>query len=106
MEYTSPNLGGFKGAAVYGSGEVPGQPGIANMGLHGSYTQGPFTAALSAQRVRVNTPSSAVSQQDAYLGGVTYDFKLFKKNIHIIGKRRVRAQVSLLKRTMQVCQFR
>ncbi|MFC3108953.1 porin [Undibacterium arcticum] len=78
IEYTSPNLGGFKGAAVYGSGEVPGQPGIANMGLHGSYTQGPFTAALSAQRVRVNTPSSAVSQQDAYLGGVTYDFKLLK----------------------------
>lgn len=78
IEYMTPEMSGFKATALYGMGEVPGQSGTANAGLHGVYRNGPFTAALSAQRVRVNIVTPVASQQTAYLGGATYDFKWLK----------------------------
>jgi predicted porin len=73
VQYSSPSLYGLVATGIYGVGGVAGQPGIANIGLHLNYSNGPFYAGGSIQRVR--TPVSApVSQQDAWLGGVRYKF--------------------------------
>ena len=76
-QYQTPNLAGFTASAIYGFGGVPGQNGVANIGLHARYTHGPFLAAVSLQRVR--TPVTApVSVQDMWLGGFTYNFNVAK----------------------------
>jgi predicted porin len=74
IQYQSPTMGGFRGSLLYGLGEVAGHPGVANMGLHGTFVSGKFLAALSAQRVRVNISTPLPTQQDAWLAGATYDF--------------------------------
>jgi predicted porin len=77
IEYTTPSLGGLKVQGIYGAGGIAGETGMANIGLHATYVNGPFTAAVSAQRFR--TPVTApVSQQYTYLGGATYDFRVAK----------------------------
>jgi predicted porin len=77
IQYASPRINGLAGTAVYGLGEVTGRNGVANIGLHANYVQGQLTAALSAQRLR--TPVTVpMMQQNAYLAGVTYDFKVAK----------------------------
>lgn len=74
IQYASPTVGGFRGAILYAPGEVAGRPGVANLGLHGSYSSGKFMAALSAQRVRVNISTPLPAEQEAWLAGATYDF--------------------------------
>lgn len=77
IQYASPSFYGVTGQAIYGVGGVPGQNGIANAGLHLQYAYKGLGAAFSAQRVR--TPVTApVSEQYAYLGGLTYDFEFLK----------------------------
>jgi predicted porin len=77
VQYTTPSINGFTGTAIYGLGEVAGQNGVANLGLHGRYANGPLVAVASVQRVR--TPVTApVTEQKAYLGGLAYDFKVVK----------------------------
>ncbi|MDN7179155.1 porin [Caballeronia sp. SEWSISQ10-4 2] len=77
IQYASPSVYGFTTQAVYGVGGVAGQNGIANIGLHAQYSNGGLSAALSAQRVR--TPVTApLSEQYAYLGGVSYDLGFVK----------------------------
>ena len=73
IQYTSPSLYGFVATGIYGVGGVAGSPGIANIGLHANYTTKNFYAGLSLQRVRFPV-TSPVSQQDAWLGGVRYQF--------------------------------
>lgn len=80
LQYSSPGVKGFSGAAIYGLGEQAGKSGLANLGLHGSYSSGRFMAALSAQRLRMNVAVPLAVQQEAYLAGANYDFgsvKLF-----------------------------
>jgi predicted porin len=74
IQYTSPDIKGFRGSALYGLGEVAGKPGIGNLGLHGTYASGKFLAAVSWQRLRVNISTPLTVQQEAYLAGATYDF--------------------------------
>lgn len=78
IQYASPDMGGFRGSIMYGLGEVAGRPGVANLGLHGTYSSGKFLAALSAQRVRVNISTPLPAQQDAWLAGATYDFGMVR----------------------------
>jgi predicted porin len=74
IEYTTPLMKGFRGTALYGLGEVAGKPGIGNLGLHGSYVNGKFLAAVSWQRLRVNISTPVPAQQEAWLTGAAYDF--------------------------------
>lgn len=77
VEYVSPRLRGVTFTGIYGLGEVAGQSGVANLGLHANYSNGPLAAVVSVQRVR--TPMTApVTQQNAYFGGASYDFKVAK----------------------------
>jgi predicted porin len=78
IQYQSPTMGGFRGSLLYGLGEVAGQSGVANIGLHGTFVSGKFLAALSAQRVRVNISTPLPTQQDAWLAGASYDFGPFR----------------------------
>ncbi|WP_084677131.1 porin [Massilia niastensis] len=78
IQYASPEIAGFKGALIYGAGEVAGQEGLANLGLHATYRRGKLYAALSAQRVRVNVSTPLPVQQEAVLAGAAYDFGKFK----------------------------
>lgn len=78
VQYTTPNVSGFRGTAQYGLGEVAGRAGVANLGLHGVYTSGAFVAALSAQRLRVNVLTPLAAEQNAVLGGASYDFGALK----------------------------
>ncbi len=77
VQYQTPSLGGFTATGIYGAGGVAGAPGVANIGLHAKYLNGPFAAAVSLQRVR--TPVTApVTEQDTWLGGFTYNFNFAK----------------------------
>lgn len=78
VQYSTPDLKGFRGSVLYGTGEVPGHTGQANLGVHGTYRNGPFMAALSMQRVRINVNTPLPEAQDAWLAGATYDFGLLK----------------------------
>lgn len=78
IQYQSPTRGGFRGSLLYGLGEVAGHPGVANMGLHGTYVSEKFLAAISAQRVRVNISTQLPTQQDTWLAGATYDFGMLR----------------------------
>lgn len=77
IEYASPRWNNLVVTGIYGFGEVPDRTGVANVGLHARYANGPFSAALSAQRVRT-AAVAPVTQQNAYLGGAAYDFKVVK----------------------------
>lgn len=74
IQYATPEISGFKAALVYGLGEVQGQRGVANLGLHTTYRKGKLFTALSAQRVRINVSTVLPEQQEALLVGATYDF--------------------------------
>jgi predicted porin len=77
LQYTSPRWNGLAFTGIYGLGEVPDRNGVANVGLHANYAKGPLTAVFSSQRVR--TPVTApMTQQNATIGGVAYDFKVAK----------------------------
>lgn len=78
IQYASPTVNGFRGAVLYGLGEVAGRSGVANIGLHGTFSSGKFMAALSAQRVRVNISTPLTAEQDAWLAGASYDFGVAK----------------------------
>jgi predicted porin len=84
IEYTSPNLSGLTATVIYGLGEVAGQPGVGNLGVHARYVDGPFTAVASVQRVRTPVPQ-LVSEQTAYVGGFNYDFKVVKVYAATVG---------------------
>ena len=77
IQYTSPRWGGLSVTGIYGFGEVAGDSGQSNLGLHLRYGNGPLTAVLSAQRVRVPMVAP-MTEQKAYLAGAAYDFKLAK----------------------------
>ncbi len=80
IQYSSPAVNGFTGAAIYGLGEQANHAGVANLGLHGTYSNGKFMAALSAQRLRMNIAVPLPVEQNTYLAGANYDFggvKLF-----------------------------
>lgn len=78
VQYSTPNVSGFSGAAIYGLGEQANRAGLANLGLHATYTSGKFMAALSAQRLRMNIAVPLAVEQNAYLAGATYDFGMLK----------------------------
>src|SRR5258706_2252164 len=77
VQYQTPSLGGFTATGIYGVGGVAGRTGVANIGLHGRYVNGPFAAAVSLQRVRPPV-TAPVTEQDAWLGGFTYNFNFAK----------------------------
>lgn len=74
IRYTTPTIGGLRASVDYGLGEQAGHPGIANLGLHADYNQGRWSAAVSAQRLRVNVNTPLAVEQNAYMAGVAYDF--------------------------------
>jgi predicted porin len=74
VQYSSPVVDGFAGNAIYGLGEQPDRPGVANLGLHGTYTRGKFMAALSYQRLRMNVAVPLAVEQKATLAGANVDF--------------------------------
>lgn len=77
IQYATPRTNGLAGNVIYGVGEVAGSSGTANLGLHGSYVKGAFTAVASAQRFRVPL-TAPVTRQKGYLLGAAYDFKTVK----------------------------
>ncbi|TQK03486.1 porin [Herbaspirillum sp. SJZ107] len=74
IRYSTTNLNGFRASADYGLGEQSGRPGVANLGLHANYNSGKWSAAVSAQRLRVNINTPLPVEQKAYLAGVAYNF--------------------------------
>ncbi len=76
-QYTTPVYKGVSGTVIYGVGGVAGQPGVANLGLHVTYTGSALTAVFSAQRVRVPVVAPSTGQY-AYLAGAAYDFGVAK----------------------------
>lgn len=74
VEYTAPERSGLRGSILYGLGEVAGRPGMANLGLHGTYSSGKFMTALSVQRLRINNTTPLAVEQNTVLAGATYDF--------------------------------
>ncbi|WP_039787798.1 porin [Herbaspirillum huttiense] len=52
VRYTSPTLGGFQGSLMYGFGEVAGDSSNGrNVSAGGTYTNGPFRAALAYSKL-------------------------------------------------------
>ena len=77
VQYTTPRVRGLAANLIYGLGETPGSTGTGNLGLHANYANGPFSAAVSAQRFR--TPVTApLTQQKGWLAGAAYDFRTVK----------------------------
>jgi predicted porin len=54
IRYTAPRFGGLRASIDYGPGEQAGRAGVANPGIHADYNSGPWSAAISAQRLRLN----------------------------------------------------
>lgn len=73
VQLSTPTMAGVRASAIYGAGEVAGRS-VANVGVHGTYSHGPFFAAVSGQRVRVNGSTVLGTGQNAGLVGATYDF--------------------------------
>lgn len=79
IQYATPRVGGLAGSVIYGLGEQPDSIGTGNLGLHANYLNGNFSAAFSAQRVRVLPAGTiAPAEQEGYLLGAAYDFKVAK----------------------------
>ncbi|MGV7206921.1 porin [Oxalobacteraceae bacterium A2-2] len=78
IQYATPTVNGFRGTVQYGPGEVAGKSGVANLGLHGTYSSGAFVASLSAQRLRVNVLTPVAAEQRVVLGGASYDFGVLR----------------------------
>lgn len=78
VQYSSPLVNGFTANAIYGLGEQPDRPGVANLGLHGTYSVGKFMAAVSFQRLRMNIAVPLAVEQKAWLAGANYDFGFIK----------------------------
>lgn len=78
VQYSTPIVNGVSGIAIYGLGEQANRAGLANLGLHGTYSSGKFMAALSAQRLRMNIAVPLAVEQNAYLAGANYDFGMVK----------------------------
>ena len=77
VQYATPRLKGLAANLIYGLGETPGSTGTGNLGLHATYVQGAFSAAVSAQRFRAPV-TAPMTQQKGYLLGAAYDFKVVK----------------------------
>ncbi|AKJ69430.1 porin [Pandoraea thiooxydans] len=77
VQYRTPNWHGLAGSVFYSVSNVAGQGGDNNLGLHASYQHGGLTAVASMQRDRMSAVAPVV-QQDVYLAGAAYDFKLVK----------------------------
>ena len=77
IQYTTPRVKGVVANVIYGLGETAGSTGTANLGLHANYVNGPFTAALSAQRFRVPV-TAPLTQQKGVMLGAAYDWKVVK----------------------------
>ncbi|MFC0134590.1 porin [Massilia eurypsychrophila] len=77
VQYVTPRTNGFAANVIYGLGEVAGSSSTANLGLHANYLKGNFSAAFSAQRVRVPV-IAPLTQQEGYLLGAAYDFRVAK----------------------------
>lgn len=85
IQYTSKEVSGFRGALVYGHGEITGRNNVGNLGLHATFRSGKLFTAFSAQRVRVNVSTPLAAQQEAILAGASYDFgplKVFGSTSH------------------------
>lgn len=79
VQYATPKIGGLTGSATYALGEVPGNNGVRNFNLTVNYSNGPFAAAVSGQQVKTGPGlTAAMGSEKAYMGGVSYDFKLLK----------------------------
>jgi predicted porin len=77
IQYAAPKWGGLSASAIYSFGEVAGDSGRSNYGVHARYLNGPFSVAASVQHVEV--PMAApMTAQDAWIAGATYDFKMAK----------------------------
>lgn len=74
IRYTTKSFGGLRASVDYGPGEQAGRPGVANLGLHADYNSGKWSAAVSAQRLRVNINTPLPVEQKAYMAGIAYDF--------------------------------
>lgn len=78
LRYVSHVVGGFRGMAIYAPGETAKGAGVANLGLHGIYASGKFSASLSAQRLRANGGVALPAEQQAGMAGMAYDFGVAK----------------------------
>lgn len=77
VQYRTPDWHGLSASVIYSFGNVAGEGGINNLGLHLRYNNGPLSAVLSAQRNRT-AAIAPVTQQYAYLGGAAYNFGFAK----------------------------
>jgi predicted porin len=70
--YFSPSYHGVTATVQYSVSSITGHQGRDNLGIHLNYENGPFQAALSAQRVRAAATAPG-AQQYLYLAGATYN---------------------------------
>lgn len=79
VQYTTPDLAGFKTTIIGGAGEAAGHNGTGNIGLSTAYVNGPLTATLVGQRTKVGVGlAPATPMQSVIMGGATYTFSLLK----------------------------
>lgn len=79
LQYTSPDVAGFRASAAYALGEVSSEGGVRNVNLTLNYASGPFAAVLSAQQAETGPGFSAsITSQDAQMAGLAYDFQFVK----------------------------
>lgn len=78
IQYATPTMNGFRGSVLYAPGEVAGRSGVANLGLHGTYTVGKLYSTVSFQCLRVNGTTPIPVEQNVWLAGANYDFGLVK----------------------------
>jgi predicted porin len=77
VQYATPEAAGFSGTVLHSLGETAGDAGANNTSLSVRYENGPLVATAIAQRVRIVTVAPS-TEQNAYLGGLSYDLQFVK----------------------------
>lgn len=83
IKYTSPNIGGFEGAAMYSAGEDPNKLGQRSAGqktqIALNYAAGPFAAAVMGFSEKDKAGTGLTNT--LYAGGLSYDFGVAKARL-------------------------
>ncbi|QJE02803.1 porin [Massilia forsythiae] len=99
VQYVSPTVAGLNATVLYAPGEVAGNAGVNNAGVHLRYVQGHWSAVLSAQRVRTAAVAPSTGQQ-AWLAGAAYDAGWAK--LYASAQRTENAVTDIASRTWQL----
>ena len=86
IKYTSPNIGGFEGAAYYSAGEKAGMRSAGQKTqLAANYAAGAFAVGLVAFSEK--NPTGATEGNTMYAGGASYDFGVLKARLGVASSK-------------------